>query len=248
MTCPAPVSESIGTSVTVACPKCGADTPEHSRFCYKCGHQLIVINRCPKCGKDLPAEASFCMVCGLNLIVPEIPLEKELTSSLPKRKGTIEDYTFRIIKPKFSRESITDERTEVQIQKEEEVVGKPGLPRLIGGFIDAREELCVATYREELDGYVKKIIENKAYIVFDTPGGPLERAVKLSRLTAINADHQGALIRLVVEERGASMNIKFENLWEKAISTWRDKIKDEDLEKYDLLKKFALPQKPSKPK
>jgi membrane protease subunit (stomatin/prohibitin family) len=52
---------------TVTCPKCGADTPEHSRFCYKCGHQLIVINRCPKCGKDLPAEANFCMVCGLNL-------------------------------------------------------------------------------------------------------------------------------------------------------------------------------------
>jgi membrane protease subunit (stomatin/prohibitin family) len=52
---------------TITCPKCGADTPEHSRFCYKCGHQLVVINRCPKCGKDLPAEANFCMVCGFNL-------------------------------------------------------------------------------------------------------------------------------------------------------------------------------------
>lgn len=88
----------------------------------------------------------------------------------------------------------------------------------------------------ELDGYVKKIIEDKAYIVFETPGEPLERAVKLSKLEAIHADHQGALIRLVVEERGASMNIKFENLEEKGIATWRDKIKDEDLEKYDQLK------------
>jgi membrane protease subunit (stomatin/prohibitin family) len=52
---------------TVTCPKCGADTPEQSRFCYKCGHQLVVINRCPKCNKDLPAEANFCMVCGYNL-------------------------------------------------------------------------------------------------------------------------------------------------------------------------------------
>ena len=52
---------------TVACPKCGADTPEHSRFCYKCGHQMVVINKCPKCGKDLPAEANFCMICGFNL-------------------------------------------------------------------------------------------------------------------------------------------------------------------------------------
>jgi membrane protease subunit (stomatin/prohibitin family) len=41
--------------------------PEQSRFCYKCGHQLVVINRCPKCGKDLPAEANFCMVCGFSL-------------------------------------------------------------------------------------------------------------------------------------------------------------------------------------
>ncbi len=52
---------------TVTCPKCGADTPEQSRFCYKCGHQLVVINRCPECGKDLPAEANFCMVCGFDL-------------------------------------------------------------------------------------------------------------------------------------------------------------------------------------
>ena len=52
---------------TVTCPKCGIDTPEESRFCYKCGHQMIVINRCPKCSKDLPAEAKFCMVCGHKL-------------------------------------------------------------------------------------------------------------------------------------------------------------------------------------
>ncbi|MBD3168157.1 MAG: zinc-ribbon domain-containing protein [candidate division Zixibacteria bacterium] len=52
---------------TVTCPKCGADTPEHSRFCYKCGHQMVVINRCPKCGEDLPAEAKFCMSCGYKL-------------------------------------------------------------------------------------------------------------------------------------------------------------------------------------
>ncbi|MCP4634549.1 MAG: SPFH domain-containing protein [candidate division Zixibacteria bacterium] len=49
---------------TVTCPKCGVDTPEHSRFCYKCGHQMVVMNRCQKCSTDLPVEAEFCFACG----------------------------------------------------------------------------------------------------------------------------------------------------------------------------------------
>jgi membrane protease subunit (stomatin/prohibitin family) len=52
---------------TVTCPKCGSDTPEASRFCYRCGHQMVAINRCPSCNNDLPAEANFCMVCGTSL-------------------------------------------------------------------------------------------------------------------------------------------------------------------------------------
>jgi hypothetical protein len=178
-------------------------------------------------------------------VIP-FPFEERETRSLPKQKGRLEDYGFGVAKTQFPREPITDEGTQVQIQKKEEVVGKPGLPRSIEGFVKASEEPFVVTHREELDGYVKKIVEDKAYVVFETAGGPLERAVKLSKLEAIHADHQGALIRLVVKERGASTNIKFENLEEKGIATWRDKIKDEDLEKYDLLKKFALPRKPSK--
>lgn len=183
---------------------------------------------------------------GTSGITPEIQLGEEVTSSLPKRKVRLEDYSFGIVKTKFPHEPITDEGTEVQIQKKEEVVGKPRLPRSTEGFVKASEEPFVVTHHEELYGYVKKIAEGKAYIVFETPGEPLERVVRLSKLEAIHADHQGALIRLVVKERGASTNIKFENLEEKGIATWRDKIKDEDLEKYDLLKKSALPQKPSK--
>ncbi len=52
---------------TVTCPKCGADTPESSRFCYKCGHQMVSINRCGSCNAELPAEAHFCMQCGHKL-------------------------------------------------------------------------------------------------------------------------------------------------------------------------------------
>lgn len=57
-------SESVAT---ITCPKCGSDTPEASRFCYRCGHHMVAINRCPSCDNDLPAEANFCMVCGTKL-------------------------------------------------------------------------------------------------------------------------------------------------------------------------------------
>jgi membrane protease subunit (stomatin/prohibitin family) len=52
---------------TVTCPKCHTDTPEQSRYCYRCGHQMISQNACPSCSKDLPSEASFCMHCGYQL-------------------------------------------------------------------------------------------------------------------------------------------------------------------------------------
>jgi len=52
---------------TVTCPGCGTDTPEESRFCYKCGHQIISINRCGNCAAELPADAVFCLKCGHKL-------------------------------------------------------------------------------------------------------------------------------------------------------------------------------------
>jgi len=52
---------------TVTCPKCGIDTPQNSRFCYKCGHEMVASNRCPECSTDLPLEASFCFACGKKL-------------------------------------------------------------------------------------------------------------------------------------------------------------------------------------
>jgi membrane protease subunit (stomatin/prohibitin family) len=64
---PDPVDLKTESLPTVTCPKCGSDTPEASRFCYRCGHQMVAINRCPSCTNDLPAEANFCMVCGFDL-------------------------------------------------------------------------------------------------------------------------------------------------------------------------------------
>ena len=52
---------------TVTCPKCHTDTPEQSRYCYRCGHQMIAQNVCPSCSHDLPTEARFCLHCGYKL-------------------------------------------------------------------------------------------------------------------------------------------------------------------------------------
>jgi len=52
---------------TVTCSKCHADTPEQSRFCYRCGHQMFTQNCCPACNEQLPGEARFCLHCGFKL-------------------------------------------------------------------------------------------------------------------------------------------------------------------------------------
>ncbi len=52
---------------TVQCPECLSYTPENSRFCYKCGHQMNPMNSCPRCGKVIPVHAKFCMECGFDL-------------------------------------------------------------------------------------------------------------------------------------------------------------------------------------
>ncbi len=52
---------------TVTCPVCHTDTPEQSRFCYRCGHQMVAMNTCSSCNTQLPPEAKFCSNCGLKL-------------------------------------------------------------------------------------------------------------------------------------------------------------------------------------
>jgi membrane protease subunit (stomatin/prohibitin family) len=52
---------------TVTCPVCHTDTPEQSRYCYRCGHPMIRQNNCPACNRELPTEAKFCLHCGHRL-------------------------------------------------------------------------------------------------------------------------------------------------------------------------------------
>jgi len=52
---------------TVTCPVCHTDTPEQSRYCYRCGHSMVKQNICPSCSRELPTEARFCLHCGHKL-------------------------------------------------------------------------------------------------------------------------------------------------------------------------------------
>lgn len=47
------------------CKNCGEDLQEGSRYCSKCGIELIVV--CPKCKNEIRAEASFCDKCGIKI-------------------------------------------------------------------------------------------------------------------------------------------------------------------------------------
>jgi membrane protease subunit (stomatin/prohibitin family) len=49
------------------CPHCQSQIPADSRFCAKCGEQLVVVRKCPGCGHNVDAEAKFCSECGRNL-------------------------------------------------------------------------------------------------------------------------------------------------------------------------------------
>jgi len=98
---------------------------------------------------------------------------------------------------------------------------------------------------EKLDGRIDRIVDDMAIIIFDTPEGKLERMIEVSKLEAIQADHQGALIRLSVIKENDYLKITLENREKSGEETWRDKITEKSLEKFDLLKKFAIPPKSS---
>ncbi|HEY2932310.1 MAG TPA: SPFH domain-containing protein [Acidobacteriota bacterium] len=51
----------------VNCPECHSEVPIDSRFCSRCGHQMVVIRKCPRCDKNVTAAAKFCPACGIDL-------------------------------------------------------------------------------------------------------------------------------------------------------------------------------------
>ncbi len=65
-------SESPKESVGFACPKCGAETPADSRFCFKCGYQIVTVTLCPECKAELPTSVNFCHNCGHKIAAKTI--------------------------------------------------------------------------------------------------------------------------------------------------------------------------------
>jgi membrane protease subunit (stomatin/prohibitin family) len=59
--------EQIMQKGTVNCPDCHAEVHLDARFCHRCGHQMVVMQKCPQCEKNLTATAKFCSNCGYDL-------------------------------------------------------------------------------------------------------------------------------------------------------------------------------------
>jgi ribosomal protein L40E len=88
----------------VLCSQCGANLPDGSQFCLKCGQPVSVSTYttaapqpvtaslgCSKCGARLPDEAGFCLKCGKPVSLPaksvsDVAGVEVLPPQLPRRK------------------------------------------------------------------------------------------------------------------------------------------------------------------
>jgi membrane protease subunit (stomatin/prohibitin family) len=59
--------EQIMQKGAVNCPDCHTEVSLDARFCHRCGHQMVVMQKCPQCEKNLNATAKFCSNCGYDL-------------------------------------------------------------------------------------------------------------------------------------------------------------------------------------
>lgn len=59
--------QKIQQNGAVICPSCQSKVALDSRFCPRCGEQLVVMKKCPKCGRNLEEDANFCSSCGQDL-------------------------------------------------------------------------------------------------------------------------------------------------------------------------------------
>jgi adenylate cyclase len=71
-----------GSESTVACPACGSDNREGSRYCGSCGGSLSAAVVCATCGAENPAGQRFCNQCGSALGEPEPAAGEGAPSSL----------------------------------------------------------------------------------------------------------------------------------------------------------------------
>jgi predicted amidophosphoribosyltransferase len=62
-----PITSAAMLQQGLHCPECHAAVSADSRFCARCGRQMVVARKCPQCAKNVTALANFCPSCGLDL-------------------------------------------------------------------------------------------------------------------------------------------------------------------------------------
>lgn len=55
-------TQGISQASMIACPKCGEQMGEQSKFCPSCGEKMV--KECPNCKAPLAAGVKFCSTCG----------------------------------------------------------------------------------------------------------------------------------------------------------------------------------------
>jgi len=83
---------SLAPSAGLTCPKCQAKLPAGTKFCSRCGMNLLTPPVCPSCGAQVPEGAKFCSRCGkipswqsATVVVGEKPIQP-LPGPSPLRK------------------------------------------------------------------------------------------------------------------------------------------------------------------
>ena len=67
----APLTGGNTVSSEYICKNCGATVPADSKYCNKCGTEVIQDTYCPNCGEKVPEGSLFCNKCGNKLTSEE---------------------------------------------------------------------------------------------------------------------------------------------------------------------------------
>ena len=82
-------SRKIFRGYSMRCGNCGNESPEGSKFCIKCGKELMSSEpaRCPHCGAEIVPGTFFCPACGKSIAAPEVEMGGRAYEPLPPISG-----------------------------------------------------------------------------------------------------------------------------------------------------------------
>ena len=65
---PSTSTQPIQQEPLIVCKKCGVANSVNSKFCSKCGNQIVELNICPQCNHENAQNDCFCGKCGCKLL------------------------------------------------------------------------------------------------------------------------------------------------------------------------------------